>query len=158
MWLYELLQPLAEGERQQVMEQIQAWPGATAYEVCDRKLLSREEVLRLGQGNFIDIGAHSVSHPNLARLPLLEQEAEIRGSKSDLEKIINRPVTSFAYPHGSLSVATVTAVQDAGYTCACASWNDIVWSRSNCFQLPRFWPNDCDGASFAKWLRRWLKD
>jgi peptidoglycan/xylan/chitin deacetylase (PgdA/CDA1 family) len=156
MWLYELLQPLAEGERQQVMEQIQAWPGAASYEVSDRKLLSREEVLRLGQGSFIDIGAHSVSHPNLARLPLPEQEAEIRGSKSDLENIINRPVTSFAYPHGSLSDATVTAVRNAGYSCACTSLNDVVWSRSDCFQLPRFWPTDCDGASFARWLRRWM--
>jgi peptidoglycan/xylan/chitin deacetylase (PgdA/CDA1 family) len=156
MWLYELLQPLAEGDRQQVMEQIQAWPGAAASELSDRKLLTCEEVLRLGQGNFIDIGAHSVSHPNLARLSLPEQEAEIRGSKSDLENLINRPVISFAYPHGSLSVATVTAARDAGYTCACASWNDIVWNRSNCFQLPRFWPTDCNGASFARWLGRWM--
>lgn len=156
MWLYELLQPLAEGERQQVMEQIQAWPGAAASELSDRKLLTCEEVLRLGQGNFIDIGAHSVSHPNLARLSLPEQEAEIRGSKSDLENLINRPVTGFAYPHGSLSGSTVTAVRNAGYSCACTSSNDIVWSRSDRFQLPRFWPTDCDGASFARWLRRWV--
>jgi peptidoglycan/xylan/chitin deacetylase (PgdA/CDA1 family) len=99
-----------------------------------------------------------VSHPNLARLPISEQVTEIRQCKSQLEKLLNRPVTSFAYPHGSLSDATVTAVRDAGYACACTSSNDVVWNRSNCFQLPRFWPSDCDGVSFARWLSRWLKN
>jgi peptidoglycan/xylan/chitin deacetylase (PgdA/CDA1 family) len=158
MWLYGLLQPLAEGERQQVMEQLQAWPGATTQDVSDRKLLSPDEVLRLGQGTLIEIGAHTVSHPNLARLPILEQETEIRQCKNYLEELLNRPVNSFAYPHGLFSDATVTAVRDAGYVCACTSSNDVIWSRSNCYQLPRFWPTDCNGESFARWLGRWLND
>jgi peptidoglycan/xylan/chitin deacetylase (PgdA/CDA1 family) len=158
MWLYELLQPLAEGERQQVMERIQLWRDAPTHNVPDRNLLSPDEVLKLGQGTLVEIGAHTVSHPDLAKLPVLQQESEIRQSKSYLEELLNRPVNSFAYPHGSLSDATVTAVRDAGYVCACTSLNDVVWNRSNHFQLPRFWPTDCDGASFAQWLGRWLND
>ena len=157
VWLYGLLQPLAEAERQQVMEQIQTRLGTTAPDISDRKLLSADEVLRLGQGTLIEIGAHTISHPKLAKIPKSEQETEIWQCKSYLEELINRPVNSFAYPHGSLSDATVTAVRDAGYACACTSLNDVVWNRSNHFQLPRFWPIDCDGASFGRWLRRWTR-
>jgi peptidoglycan/xylan/chitin deacetylase (PgdA/CDA1 family) len=157
VWLYGLLQPLTEAERQQVMEQIQTRLGTTAPDISDRKLLSADEVLRLGQGTLIEIGAHTISHPKLAKIPKSEQETEIWQCKSYLEELINRPVNSFAYPHGSLSDATVTAVRDAGYACACTSLNDVVWNRSNHFQLPRFWPIDCDGASFGRWLRRWTR-
>ena len=158
LWLYGLLQPMVEGERKQVMEQIRLWPGAVTHDDSPRTVLSPDELRSLAQEALVEIGAHSVSHPYLARLPVSEQEAEIQGCKNDLEKILNRPVTSFAYPHGSLSDPTVTAVRNAGYSCACTSSNDIVWSKSNSFQLPRFWPNDCDGASFARWLSRWLND
>ena len=157
-WLYGLLQPMIEGERQEVMEQIRFWPGAVTHDDSPRILLSPDELRSLAQEALVEIGAHSVSHPNLASLPVPDQKAEIQGCKNKLEKILNRPVNSFAYPHGSLSDATVTAVRDAGYSCACTSSNDIVWSRSNCYQLPRFWPTDCNGASFARWLGRWLND
>ena len=158
-WLYGLFQPLLDNERQKVMEQIRAWPGAlAAYDDPAPRLLSPDELRKLAQDTLVEIGAHSISHPHLVSLAVSEQTAEIQGCKNDLENIINRPVTSFAYPHGSLSGATATAVRNAGYSCACTSLNDIVWSRSDCFELPRFWPTDCDGASFGRWLRRWMDD
>jgi peptidoglycan/xylan/chitin deacetylase (PgdA/CDA1 family) len=155
-WLYRLFEPLVEGERQQLFEQIRAWPGATTNDDPDRKVLSADEVRRLAQGNLLEIGAHTVSHPNLARLPISEQQTEVQQSKSYIEDLLNQPVTSFAYPHGSLSDATVAVVRDAGYACACTSSNDVVWNRSNCFQLPRFWAGDWDESLFARWLNRWL--
>jgi peptidoglycan/xylan/chitin deacetylase (PgdA/CDA1 family) len=157
-WLYRLLQPLTEEERQQVMEQIKAWSGITSPDFADQKLLSPDEVLRLGQGPLIEIGAHTVSHPDLTKLPTSEQETEIRQCKSYLEKLLNGPVTSFAYPHGSWSETTVNTVREAGYTCACTSLNDVVWNRSNCFRLPRFWAGDWDESMFGGWLNRWLND
>jgi peptidoglycan/xylan/chitin deacetylase (PgdA/CDA1 family) len=156
--LYQLLRPLVEEERQQVMEQIRAWPGAATHDRFERKVLSPEELLRLAQGNLVEIGAHTVSHPNLPGLLVSEQQTEIRQSKSYLEKLLNVPVTSFAYPHGSWSETTVNTVREAGYTCACTSLNDVVWSRSNCFRLPRFWAGDWDECMFGGWLNRWLKD
>jgi peptidoglycan/xylan/chitin deacetylase (PgdA/CDA1 family) len=157
-WLYGLLQTLSEGERQLVMEQIKDWAGATTHDDIDGRAVSRDEVLQLANGNLVEIGGHSVTHALLTRLPLADQKAEVQKCKTYLEELLNRAVTSFAYPHGSLSKPTVKAVRDAGYACGCTSLNDIVWSRSNCFQLPRFWPTDCDGASFARWLNRWVHD
>jgi peptidoglycan/xylan/chitin deacetylase (PgdA/CDA1 family) len=157
-WLHRLLLPLSEQERRQVMQEVQAWAGATTHNGRDRKVLSPAEVLRLAQGSLVEIGAHSVSHPILAALPISEQKTEILQSKKYLEELLNQPVTSFSYPHGSLSDATVTAVREAGYACACTSLNDVVWNRSNCFQLPRFWVGNSRGSSFARWLTRWLHD
>jgi Polysaccharide deacetylase len=154
IWLHRPLQPLSEGERQQVMEQVQAWAGATSHDAADRQVLFPDEVLRLATGSLVEIGAHSVSHPILATLPIPEQKTEILRSKKSLEELLNQPVISFSYPHGSLSKATVTAVREAGYACACTSLNDVVWNRSNCFQLPRFWVGNSRGSSLARWLEQ----
>src|SRR3954452_22723194 len=48
----------------------------------------------------VTIGAHSRTHPDLRACTDAELEAEIRGSKDDVEALIGRPVTSFAYPTG----------------------------------------------------------
>jgi hypothetical protein len=49
-------------------------------------------------------------------------------------------------------------VQAAGFDCACSGARDVAWRGSDRFGLPRFWIPDCDGARFAAWLRRWLRD
>jgi hypothetical protein len=47
-------------------------------------------------------------------------------------------------------------VRQVGFQYACAGLNNVVWQRSNLFQLPRFWVPDWDGSEFEHWLRRWL--
>jgi peptidoglycan/xylan/chitin deacetylase (PgdA/CDA1 family) len=84
------------------------------------------------------------------------QEIEIQQSKACLEALLGQPVISFSYPNGSLSEDTVSIVKEAGFACACTSVRDVVWRGSNCFQLPRFWIQDWDGATFYRWLVRWL--
>jgi peptidoglycan/xylan/chitin deacetylase (PgdA/CDA1 family) len=97
-----------------------------------------------------------VSHPALGELPVAEQEAEIRNSRTWLEEIVDRPVTAFSYPHGSNTETTRTIALEAGFTCACASHNDLAHPESDLFALPRFWVPDVDGKTFSRWLRTWL--
>jgi peptidoglycan/xylan/chitin deacetylase (PgdA/CDA1 family) len=49
-----------------------------------------------------DVGAHTVTHPVLARLDLAGQRREIAGSLERLRQELGQPVTSFAYPSGNL--------------------------------------------------------
>lgn len=48
----------------------------------------------------MDFGAHTRSHPDLTRITEDEISAELAGSRSDLEHIVDSQVISFAYPYG----------------------------------------------------------
>ena len=48
----------------------------------------------------IPIGAHTVNHPILTRLPEKDAETEISGSQTILEKELGHPVRLFCYPQG----------------------------------------------------------
>lgn len=48
----------------------------------------------------IEFGAHTRNHVDLTRLAEAEARQEMAGSRADLEAIVDRPVTLFAYPYG----------------------------------------------------------
>jgi peptidoglycan/xylan/chitin deacetylase (PgdA/CDA1 family) len=104
---------------------------------------------------LIEIGAHSVTHAALSALPSDSQRDEVHGSKVWLEELVDRPVTSFAYPFGGRSDfgrETVTIVREAGFTCACANVAEPVEQASALFELPRVQLQDWDGDTFASYL------
>jgi peptidoglycan/xylan/chitin deacetylase (PgdA/CDA1 family) len=63
------------------------------------RLMSASEI-RDWAGKGIEFGAHSRTHADLTRLSASELEAEVVGSKNDLEALLGAPVVSFAYPFG----------------------------------------------------------
>ena len=71
----------------------------------------------LAQGH--EIGAHSVTHRKLARLPLDAVRHEVEESKAVLDHELRRPVEFFCYPAGSYTAHVRAAVQAAGYRGAC---------------------------------------
>lgn len=82
-----------------------------------RPMLTQDDLRRLvDQG--IEIGGHSMSHPELDILPPDKARFEIEGSRRELERVIGRPVRSFAYPHGYASATTRRLTKEAGYTSA----------------------------------------
>ena len=85
----------------------------------------------------IEIGAHSVSHPALDRIPALKAQEEICGSKLALEDILGAEVRSFAYPFGYHSKAVRDIVRDAGYDSACAVRYRMSSVEDNRFALSR---------------------
>jgi peptidoglycan/xylan/chitin deacetylase (PgdA/CDA1 family) len=102
--------------------------------------LTADELALLADGDLVAIGAHTVTHPVLAQLPADRQAEEIKGSKRQLEAVLNRPVTSFAYPYGAagdFDRRTVSLVRDAGFSHACASVAGRVRPRTNPFRIPR---------------------
>lgn len=84
------------------------------------------------------------------------QRDEIQQSKTSLEKILGRPVTSFAYPYGNYSVETVPILREAGFTCACSTFPGVVWRDTDRFQLPRVTIEDWDGEKFSRELSLWF--
>jgi peptidoglycan/xylan/chitin deacetylase (PgdA/CDA1 family) len=157
--LWQLLGTLGEGERQRVLDELREWAAVQPVGRPIHRPLSLEEVLALKQGQLIEVGAHTVTHPTLSALPPDAQRDEIQGSKAELERVLGDPVTSFAYPHGGRSdyaAETVDIVREAGFACACSNSAGIVGQPSDRFRLPRIHVQDWDREEFARRLSRWL--
>lgn len=82
-----------------------------------RRMLTSDEVRFLHRSG-IEIGSHTMTHPELDILDHRAAQGEIHGSRRVLEEIIGAPVSSFAYPHGYNSAETRRIVEMAAYRSA----------------------------------------
>ena len=62
-----------------------------------------------------EIGSHTVSHPRLTRIDDERLAAELAESKAELERRLERPCRSLAYPYGDVDERVIAAARDAGY-------------------------------------------
>jgi peptidoglycan/xylan/chitin deacetylase (PgdA/CDA1 family) len=154
--LWQLLQPLPEGDQQRVLDELLAWGGAEQEIRATHRTLSGEEVLALGRDNLVEIGSHTVTHPLLPALPISLQRDEVRQSKVTLEEILGRPVRSFAYPYGAYTAETVSVVREAGFDCAFSTVDGVVGQGTDRYQLPRVEVQDWDGEEFRRKLSEWF--
>ena len=84
------------------------------------------ELARLG----IEIGAHTVSHPQLDAIPIGRARGEILRSRHLLEDSVQDDVVTFAYPHGYSSRAVRDVVALVGFRGACGV-KDALSSRDD---------------------------
>jgi peptidoglycan/xylan/chitin deacetylase (PgdA/CDA1 family) len=152
------LRVLTGPERAHVLDELRSKHASQAGTRPAHPALTSAELVSLAGSRLVTIGAHSRTHPRLAALTVTEQEAEVRGSRADLQAITGTAVTSFSYPNGSLSPETLSVVRDAGFTIGCSSRQDLAMAASDPLALPRFWARDIGGREFARWIGRWLHD
>jgi peptidoglycan/xylan/chitin deacetylase (PgdA/CDA1 family) len=94
----------------------------------------------------MDIGAHTVTHPILARLGAAAARNEIERGKAALEAIVDAPVELFAYPNGvpgqDYDATHVVMARECGFKAAVSTSWGAASARSDRYQLPRFTPWD----------------
>jgi peptidoglycan/xylan/chitin deacetylase (PgdA/CDA1 family) len=103
--------------------------------VGGKGMVSRDQLLTLDE--TVEVGAHSRTHPRLDELPIERLGGEIKGSKEDLEDILQRAVHSFAYPFGNHDDRIRQAVVDAGFGAAAAVKNALSHDRDDPFAIAR---------------------
>lgn len=155
--VWESLRSLAFQERQLLLDQILAWANADSKARPEYRSLTVAELMELQQGDIVEIGAHTVTHPALAEHPLEFQQYEIQRSKQQLEKLLGYSVRSFAYPFGSFNQNSVRAVKACEFEQACSTIQRQVWKGSTPFQLPRFEAQNWKKSVFEQKLNQWLK-
>ena len=148
--LCDLLRPLTAQAQSEAVAEVAAWAGVNLPEMPDNRPLSRAEAATLIDGGLIEIGAHTLTHPDLPAIAAGLQRDEIIRSKADCEEIAGRPVTSFAYPHGRHAPETVKLVREAGFCAACTTAAGFVRKSTDPFLLPRIQVLDWDGAEFER--------
>jgi len=89
-----------------------------ADEEADGRLMTADELCAWRDHGFA-VGAHTMTHPRLARLRTDEQQREIAESKQRIEAILDESVPHFAYPYGTAAdytSRTIDCVVQAGFT------------------------------------------
>jgi peptidoglycan/xylan/chitin deacetylase (PgdA/CDA1 family) len=112
------------------------------------RMMTADEVRECAAAG-VEIGAHTVTHPDLSLVSAAGCEVEIGPSRTALQQITQTEVRTFAYPYFHHSPEAVAAVRAAGFVAAAAGVPDDreVWDR---FGLPRTLITGKDGLpSFA---------
>ena len=100
------------------------------------RLMNAAELRQL-QEYGMEIGAHTVSHVRLTETDDTRLAQELSDSKTTLENLLGKPVSSFAYPYGSWDARCAKAVQQAGYTAACTTRTGWALRDNNPYLLRR---------------------
>lgn len=78
------------------------------------KLMSVDQ-LRKVPSELVSIGSHTMTHPVLPLLGPQEARLELSGSRTKLERLLNRGVELFSFPQGAFNQDLVTWCREAGY-------------------------------------------
>ena len=140
--LIEKIKYLSIQERIDVTEKIAQCAGV---QLPHDLMMTSNEVKAMRHGGM-QIGAHTMSHPILARLTDAQARQEIEGSKNFLEDLLSERVGLFAYPNGKpgedyipQNVAMVRSLDfDAAVSTACGTNG----ASDDLFQMRRFTPWD----------------
>jgi len=87
----------------------------------------------------MEIGSHSMTHPDLSTVNFDEAKNQILNSKSG--------AISFCYPSGKYNDQIISLVKEAGYTSATTTHMGVADQNSNLFELPRIRVEDGSGET-----------
>lgn len=92
-----------------------SWIGPSHVDAAE--VVASAEVLRASANQpLVQIGSHSVSHPDFRWLDDRQAREELTRSKATLEEILGREVKSFSFPHGAHTSRSLDLARECGYT------------------------------------------
>jgi len=116
-----------------------SWPGtsdpARLPTLMGRPMLSWGEIREMQQGG-IRFGGHTLTHPDLTKLPAELVEREMATCKAILEDALQVPAVSFAYPFGRFDVRSRDLAR-RHYVCAVSDRLGFAGPGSDLHALPR---------------------
>lgn len=99
-------------------------------------VLTPKQLQELAASEFVTVGSHTATHPNLTELSAEEVHAEVVGSRTQLKRLTGTDVTRFSYPYGAVT-DEVTQVVEETYEISFTSQPDFLSANSVPHQLPR---------------------
>lgn len=80
----------------------------------DETVMNQDDLLNLPV-DLVTIGSHSQTHANVTILDYDEARKEIGESKTDIEILLGREVSTFAFPNGEYNEQVLSLTRQAGY-------------------------------------------
>ena len=129
--------------------------------------MSWDELKSLADDPLVTIGAHTITHCNLAKQTEANASREIAVSRSRIEDALKRPVEHFAYPYGDKAAAAAREfglARNAGFKTAVTTRPGMIFTKSadhltalsrvslnGNYQYSRVLPVLTSGAATAMW-------
>jgi peptidoglycan/xylan/chitin deacetylase (PgdA/CDA1 family) len=125
---------------------------ATAYVISGRTLKSDTvfltwHLLRALERDGVEIGSHTITHPDLTSLSDGEALRELVQSRRAFERRLGHPVPWLAYPFGRYDSRIERLARRAGYVLAVTTEYGVVQSARRPFALSRLRILDSTGVS-----------
>lgn len=147
----EQLWKLPIEETQEIVCRIERQLGPQQRPVVPAARLTRAQVREMHRQG-VEIGAHSVRHPNMKLLQEHEVRSEMLASRKTLQEICDAPIEGFAYPGGRMNEGTAQAARTAGFRYAVATTTAINEAPYERFRLSRIGMPDSGLADFKRSL------
>ncbi|WP_417434962.1 polysaccharide deacetylase family protein [Hoeflea sp.] len=136
---------LACNEQQPIVERLGAQArdaGICPTGIVDREVMGEAELRELAETPLASLGAHTISHPNLAHLTAEQMRTEISQSVERVTEITGKAPNTLAYPYGDRCAAgprEYQAAQDLGFKLAVTTNPGTLHAESLAkpFSLPR---------------------
>ncbi len=106
--------------------------------------MNEKDVIELSN-HGMQIGSHSVSHPNFLKIDRLKIMDELVSSRKYLEDLTSNKITTFSFPFGFTNKQLINLVFEAGYKYCCTSQHGLVNNHSKI--IPR---NSINGSHTFK--------
>ena len=123
----------------------------------DSKFLNRQELIELSNISGATIGSHGHAHTHLAKMPPQDVTSDLNHSKDWLEQIVQKPVTTLSYPHGSYNNDVVRIASEIGFEFAATSKWGVFEVGTKKLEIPRIdiWSQDSRKVLQQKLLGQW---
>ena len=158
--IHGLLKSCRPGDRNSILNALLLMGGLSELGRDAYLPMTADEIVTLSRSGIIDIGAHTLTHPVLSTLNREEQQIEIVDSIRAVEKIIDKPVETFAYPFGSandIDKFSLEIVSSTGIQAAVTTTPGKVNPESSLFSLPRVAVGDWDRETFRQRIAFYLQ-
>jgi peptidoglycan/xylan/chitin deacetylase (PgdA/CDA1 family) len=121
------------------------------YKLPQLPMMTWKQVKEMSE-DCIEIGAHTINHPILTKVPLDIAKSEIKSSKIVLEEILNKKIKLFAFPNGmkgDYNDELCQIVQSSGYDAAFTVEWGINTVGDDLYRLKRIPISNLNIAEFA---------
>ena len=139
------------------LEQLRNWAGVGREGRRDNLPIDLCQLRKLGQSEYITIGAHTVNHRSLGAQTKEGQCYEIRASVCFLKKMLGREILTFSYPFGSavhFNQDTFEICGRNGVIKAAATVKGVWRKYVNLYAIPRVEVKDMGGKEFTQFLEK----
>ena len=106
----------------------------------------------------MEIGSHTATHRVLTSLSDADLQRELTESREELAAAAGTTAQSLCYPRGRMSPRVETAVQAAGYRCACTTLRGNRHARADQYHLARIRMHEARNWCSLWYTTTWLYD
>jgi peptidoglycan/xylan/chitin deacetylase (PgdA/CDA1 family) len=138
---------LPPAPRDAALAELLGHAGRAEDAIPSRRAMTPAELRALASDPRMEIGAHTVNHPNLTVLDRAAKAEEIEGSRRALEALTGCEVLGIAYPNGCCDSETLELMVEAKFKYGCRNCPGA--RNAGLFELSRFIVNNAQGGALS---------